>query len=61
MTDNNRPVARIAPVGGTVLHDLIARGQARPARSGLAALRSLRRAQADRTTATIIEDARGQW
>jgi prevent-host-death family protein len=61
VTNNGRPAARIVPTGGTVLDDLIARGQARPARSELGALRSIRRAQADRTAAAIIEDTRGQW
>lgn len=66
VTNNGAPAAVIGPVGGTVLEGLIARGEARPAPADASTLEKLRRRLAGRGAATrssaeIIEDARGPW
>ena len=38
ITDRGRPVARMVPIGGTALEELVAAGRARPPRTDLATL-----------------------
>lgn len=61
VTNNGVPAALIVPVGGAALDDLIARGEARPPRSGLEALAGIKRVTSPVSTAELTEDARGRW
>ena len=66
VTNNGSPAAVIGPAIGSTLDLLIARGQARPARSDATTLERIRKrlAQQDkpsRSSAEIIEDLRGNW
>lgn len=61
VSNNGRPTAMIVPVGGSVLDGLIARGEARPARTGVDALLSITRAVSPMTSAELIDDSRGRW
>jgi prevent-host-death family protein len=61
VTNNGQVAAVISPPLGAPLDRLVAQGQARPARRGVADLSSIRRRTAKRTTAELVEDARGRW
>jgi prevent-host-death family protein len=61
VTNNGQVAALISPPAGSSLDRLIAQGQARPARRGVADLASIRRRTAGRTSAELVEDARGRW
>lgn len=61
VSNNGRPTAMIVPVGGSVLDGLIARGEARPARTGVDALLSITRAVSPMTSSELIDDSRGRW
>jgi prevent-host-death family protein len=61
VNNNGRPAAMIVPVGGSVLDGLIARGEARPARTGVATLGSITRAVSPVSTGELVEDSRGRW
>lgn len=61
ITNNGRPTARIVPIRGSALDELLDRGEARPALTGTASLRAIRRAKSDRSSAEIIADSRGRW
>ncbi len=66
VTNNGRPAAVVGPVGGSILDELIARGQARPAQSPASAWSRIRSRLADRAaptrpTAEMLTDARGRW
>jgi len=61
VSNNGRPAAMIVPVGGSILDGLVARGEARPARESVDALRGIARTTSAVTTQEILEDSRGQW
>ena len=61
VTNNGQIAAVISPPHGGSLDRLVAQGQARPARRGVADLSSIRRRTAKRTAAELVEDARGRW
>ncbi|MHA7985984.1 type II toxin-antitoxin system Phd/YefM family antitoxin [Rathayibacter sp. CAU 1779] len=61
VSNNGRLAAVIVPPGRDVIDDLVAKGEARPARTGTETLLTARRAQASRTTRQIIEDSRAPW
>ncbi len=61
ITDNGRVVATIGPPIESVLDELIRRGQARPAVKPLSSLRQIKPVKSKRSSAEIIDDARGRW
>lgn len=61
VSNNGRPAAMIVPVGGSVLDGLIARGEARPARTGVDRLRAIVRVTSPMTSGELVEDSRGRW
>ena len=61
VTNNGQVAAVISPPANSSLDQLIAQGQARPARAGVAALSTIRRRSATHTSAELVEDARGRW
>ena len=61
VTNNGRLAALIVPAGADTLDDLVARGEARPARSGVEALLELELVRATTSTAEVIDDSRGRW
>ena len=61
VSNNGRPAALIVPVGGDVLDGLVARGEARAARTATAAIASINRRAAPLSSADLINDARGVW
>ena len=61
VSNNGSPAAMIVPVDGGGLDGLIARGEARAARSGSAALLSITRVASAMTSGEILEDSRGRW
>lgn len=61
VTNNGQPVAMIVPVGGDLLDALVARGEARPARTGGAALANIQRVVSATSSRDVIEDSRGAW
>ena len=61
VTNNGQVAAVISPPTGGLLDRLVAQGQARPARRGVADLSTIRRRTAQRTSAQLVEDARGHW
>lgn len=61
VTNNGQVAAIISPPSGDSLTELVARGQARPARKPLASLQAVRRGKASRTSAEIVTDSRGRW
>lgn len=61
VTNNGQVAAVISPPDGGSLDRLVAQGQARPARRGVADLSTIRRREAKRTSAELVEDARGRW
>lgn len=61
VSNNGRPTAMIVPVGGSELDELIERGQARPAHTGLDALLSIKRVVSPMTSGELVDDSRGRW
>lgn len=61
ITNRGRLVARLVPVEGSVLSDLLASGNARPALAERSTLTKVLRRKASVSTARIIEDVRGRW
>lgn len=61
VTNNGQVAAVISPPAGSSLDRLAAQGQARPARRAVADLGTIRRRRAKRTSAELVEDARGRW
>ncbi len=61
VTNNGQVAAVISPPSGGALDRLVAQGQARQARRGVADLSTIRRQRADRTSAELVEDVRGRW
>ena len=61
VTNNGQIAAIISPPDSASLDRLVAQGQARPARKSVAHLRTIRRRTAQRTSAELVENARGYW
>jgi prevent-host-death family protein len=61
VTNNGRIAAVISPPAADSLAGLAALGQVRPARRGIADLSAIRRRRAQRSSAQLVEDARGAW
>ena len=61
VTNNGQVAAVISPPAGGSLDLLAAQGQARLARRAVADLGTIRRRKAKRTSAELVEDARGRW
>jgi prevent-host-death family protein len=61
VSNNGRPTAMIVPLGGSALDGLIARGEARPARTGLDELVSITRVVSPMSSADLVDDSRGRW
>ena len=61
VSNNGHPAAMIVPVGGNALDGLIARGEARPARTGLESLLSIKRVVSTMTSGELVDDSRGRW
>lgn len=57
VSNHGRPVAIIMPVGT----DVIEAANARSSRAALESLRAIQRTKAAKSTAAMIEDARGRW
>lgn len=61
VSNNGRLAALIVPVGGEPLDGLIARGEARPARTGNEALAEITRTVSPVSTRQLLDDSRGRW
>lgn len=61
VTNNGQLAAVISPPAGDSLDRLVAQGQVRPARRGIADVLAIRRRKAKRTSAELVQDARGHW
>ena len=61
VTNNGQVAALITPPGSDVLTQLVALGQARPARRSTVDLAGIDRRSAQLTSAEIIKDVRGIW
>ena len=61
VTNNGQVAAVISPPATGSLDQLLAQGQARAPRHGVAELSTIRRRSASRTSAELVEDARGRW
>ena len=60
MSNNGHLTAIVVPAGGSVLDGLIARGEARPARTGVESLLSTKRVVSPMTSEELVDDSRGQ-
>lgn len=61
VSNNGRPVALIVPINGHDLDALVARGEARAARTGSGSLARIARAKAAMPSQDIVADVRGSW
>ncbi|MET3806725.1 prevent-host-death family protein [Nakamurella sp. UYEF19] len=61
VTNNGQLAAVISPPSVGSLDQLVAQGQARPARRGTADLSAIRRRPAKLTSAELVQDTRGRW
>ncbi|MFT4295799.1 MAG: type II toxin-antitoxin system prevent-host-death family antitoxin [Micropruina sp.] len=62
VSNNGRPVAVIGPPpAGEVLDELVRRGEARPAASGIGALEAIPSVVLPISTRELLDDSRGQW
>jgi prevent-host-death family protein len=61
VTNNGQVAAVISPPDLSPLERLLASQAVRPAQSGAAALRTIKRAKSRRSTREILEDVRGRW
>lgn len=61
VTNHGQPVAFLTPPTHGSLTDLINRSQARPARTDLSTLRTIKRTTSPLSTADLIADSRGRW
>ncbi|HEV7184538.1 MAG TPA: type II toxin-antitoxin system prevent-host-death family antitoxin [Leifsonia sp.] len=61
VSNNGHPAALIVPVGGDPLDGLVARGEARPARTGTDVLAAIRRVMSPVSSSDLVEDSRGRW
>ncbi len=61
VSNNGRIAALIAPADGDLLDGLVARGEARAARTDASALAKITRATSPVSTEEMIRDSRGRW
>lgn len=61
VSNNGRLAALIVPAGGDPLDGLIARREARPARTGSDALADITRTVSPVSTRQLLDDSRGRW
>ena len=61
VSNNGHLAALIVPVGGDPLDGLMARGEARPARTGTDALADIARAASPMNSGELLYDSRGCW
>ncbi len=61
VTNNGQIAAVITPPAGGSVDQLAAQGHARLARRPVADLATIRRHKSKRTTAELVQDARGRW
>lgn len=61
VSNNGHLAALIIPVGGDPLDGLIARGEARPARTGADTLGAIKRVVSPVSSRDLIDDSRGRW
>jgi len=61
VSNNGHPAALIVPVGGDPLDGLVARGEARPARTDASALAAITRRVSPVSSRELLEDSRGRW
>ena len=61
VTNNGHLAALIVPAGGDPLDGLIARGEARPARTGTDSLAAIARVASPVTSRQLLDDSRGRW
>ncbi|TAM71314.1 MAG: type II toxin-antitoxin system prevent-host-death family antitoxin [Microbacteriaceae bacterium] len=61
VSNNGRLAALIIPVGGDPLDGLVARGEARPARTGADTLTAITRAASPVSSRELLEGSRGRW
>lgn len=61
VTNNGQIAAVISPPSVGSLDQLIAQGQARSARRGVAELSAIRRRSGEWTSIELVADARGKW
>ncbi|MEF2976249.1 type II toxin-antitoxin system Phd/YefM family antitoxin [Subtercola sp. YIM 133946] len=61
VSNNGRLAALIIPIGGNPLDGLIARGEARAARSNTDTLVKVQRVASTLSTKQIVDDSRGLW
>ena len=61
VTNNGQIAAVISPPPNGMLDHLLAQGQARPARRGVAELSTIRRRPSTHSSAELVEDVRGRW
>jgi prevent-host-death family protein len=61
VSNNGHPAALIVPVGGDSLDGLVARGEARAARSSVDAIAAIRRVVSPISSRELLEDSRGRW
>lgn len=61
VSNNGRPVAVISPVGRGVIDELLEGGQARAPLADVSSLVGRPRRRVSRSSAEIVQDARGRW
>jgi prevent-host-death family protein len=61
VTNHGQVTALIVPPSTDTLADLIARAQARPARTPISSLRSIVRRKSTASSEAIVADVRGRW
>ncbi len=61
VSNNGHLAALIVPVGGDALDGLVARGEARPARTGTDALAAITRVLSPLSSRELVADSRGRW
>lgn len=61
VSNNGHPAALIVPVGGDPLNGLIARGEARAARTGTEHLTAITRVASPVSFRELLGDSRGRW
>ena len=61
VTNNGHVAAVISPPSNGSLDQLVAQGQVRLARRGVANLSAIRRRAVSRTSAELLADVRGRW
>jgi prevent-host-death family protein len=61
VSNNGHVAAVIVPVGGDPLDGLMARGEARPARTSADALANITRTVVPVSSRELLDDSRGRW